>query len=151
MKCAGGSTCVPHWPTCVNNSREKAHPHRVWALVVPVDCLSRFIRKTGPTRNSRRKAVRKIYVFFGSQQFLDFPKRVIVCRGDYGDYKEKKRYQDASHPPSAFLEMEPRAISFANGVAYIRKLAPCYSISLISLHLLHFTLFKHLPTMRQQV
>ncbi len=105
--------------------REKAHPHRVWALVVPVDCLSRFIRKTGPTRNSRRKVVRKIYVFFGSQQFLDFPKREIVCRGDYGDYKEKKRYQDASHPPSAFPEMEPRAISFANGVAYIRKLAPC--------------------------
>src|SRR5262249_2946052 len=26
MKCAGGSTCVPHWPTCVKSSEKKPEP-----------------------------------------------------------------------------------------------------------------------------
>src|SRR6476620_12543239 len=26
MKCAGGSTCVPHWPTCVKSSEKNPEP-----------------------------------------------------------------------------------------------------------------------------
>jgi hypothetical protein len=68
--------------------REKTGAHRVGTLVrhggsvlwriVPVNCLARFIRKTGPARNSRRKLVRKIDVFLRRQHLLDFPKWFII-------------------------------------------------------------------------
>ena len=38
--------------------REKTGAHCVWTFVVPVNCLTCFIRKTGPARNSWRKLVR---------------------------------------------------------------------------------------------
>ena len=38
--------------------REKTGAHRVRTFVVPVNGLTRFIRETGPARNSRRKFVR---------------------------------------------------------------------------------------------
>jgi hypothetical protein len=58
--------------------RKEARSHRVWTLVVPVDRLSRFIGKTGPTRNSRRKRVCEIHVSFRSKQFLDTPKARLI-------------------------------------------------------------------------
>ena len=48
-------------------------------FVVPVNCLARFIRKTGPARNSRRKLVRKIDVFLRREHLLDLPKLLGVC------------------------------------------------------------------------
>ena len=42
--------------------REKAGPHRVRPLVVPVNRLTRFIWKTRPSRNPRRELVREIDV-----------------------------------------------------------------------------------------
>ena len=47
--------------------------------VVPVNCLARFIRKTGPARNSRRKLVRKVDVFLRREHLLDLPKWFGVC------------------------------------------------------------------------
>jgi hypothetical protein len=44
--------------------REKAGSHRVPALVVPVNRLSRFIGKRRPAGNRKRELVGEIQVFF---------------------------------------------------------------------------------------
>ena len=54
--------------------REKTGTLRVRTLVVPVNCLARFIRKTGPARNSWRKRMRKVDVFLRREHLLDLPK-----------------------------------------------------------------------------
>ena len=71
--------------------REETRAHRIRTLVrragsvlwriVPVNCFTRFIRKTGPARNSPRKLVRKIDVFLRREHLLDFPKLLGVCVG----------------------------------------------------------------------
>ncbi len=61
--------------------REKTGAHRVGTLVVPINCLARFIRKAGPARNSRRKLVRKTDVFLRREHLLDFPELPGVCVG----------------------------------------------------------------------
>jgi len=54
--------------------REKTGAHRLGTLVVPVNCLAHFIRKTGPARNSWRKLMRKVDVFLRREHLLDLPK-----------------------------------------------------------------------------
>jgi hypothetical protein len=54
--------------------REKTGAHHVRTLVVPVNCLTRFIRKTWPVRNSRRELVCKVNVFLRREHLLDLPK-----------------------------------------------------------------------------
>src|SRR5437773_8037192 len=54
--------------------REKTGAHRVRPLVVPTNRLARFIREPRPTRNPRRKRMRKIDKFLRGDLFLDSPK-----------------------------------------------------------------------------
>ena len=91
--------------------REKARYHRVWTLVVPVDRLSRFIGKTWPTRNSRRKRVCEIHVFFRSKQFLDTPKpRLILADGVTNNKRAAKRdqhrHQGTTHSEKHFCSVK---------------------------------------------
>lgn len=72
---------------------EKSRAHRVGTLVVPVDCLAGFIWKTGPGRNTRRKLMRKIDIFFADQRLLNRPERSWVAAKNFANRKETRGAQ----------------------------------------------------------
>ena len=76
---AGGSDVRAPLANVREEFREKSGAHRLGTLVVPVNCLTRFVRKTGLPRNSRRKLVRKIDVFLRREDLLDLPELQGIC------------------------------------------------------------------------
>src|SRR5690349_14212489 len=54
---------------------EKSGAHRVVAFVVPINGFARFIRKTRPPRDPRRKFMRKIDIFLRRERLLNRPER----------------------------------------------------------------------------
>src|SRR5437667_12654651 len=60
------------------NLRKESSAHCVGALLIPINCFPRFIRKPRPSRNARPELVRKIYILILDQRLLNLPNYVFV-------------------------------------------------------------------------